>query len=166
VALKCLDTAAALGSGVGVSPSWCDEFPHLDCLVQGARYKILSVWCECDGVYGVLVAIWTFEALNEVAGSSVPDTDALVERTSCNKLGVGGDGDGGYAIFDAESKDVLACLDIPQANGTITAAGSNSTAITGEVERIDVLVMAREGVPDGSRRNIPYLFIVSLSFKI
>lgn len=113
MAFEGLDAAAAFGAGAGVAATGGDEFPHLNGLVQTTGYEILSVWCECNGIYGILVAVWAFKTLDEITSSSIPDSHTLVEGSRCNILGVGGDGDGGDAIFDAEGQDVLTSFDIP-----------------------------------------------------
>jgi hypothetical protein len=102
------------------------------------------------------VAIWTLETLDEIASSGIPDADAFVERSGCNELGVWGDGDSGDTILDTESEDVLTSFDVPETDSAVTATGSDSAAITGKVERVDILLVPSECVSDGSRGNIPY----------
>lgn len=116
------DAASALGSVVGVSTSWGNEFPHLDSLVQTTRDEILSVRCEGNRVNGVLVTIWAFEALDKISSGSIPNANTLVERSGRHVLGVWGDGNGGDTILDAEGKYILTSLDIPETNGAVTAA--------------------------------------------
>ena len=111
------------------------------------------------------MAIWTFEAFDEIPSSGVPHTNALIERARCDILGVGRDGNGCNAVFNAEDKDILTCLNVPQADSAITTAGSDGTAITGKIERVDVLIVTSKCVPDASRGNIPYLFTISVSRK-
>ena len=52
----------------------------------------------------------------------IPNADALVQRSCSYILGVGGDGNGGDTILDAEGKYILTSLDIPETNGAVTAA--------------------------------------------
>ena len=160
--LESLDAATALRACVGVSTSGCHKLPHLDCLIQGTGYEVLPVWCECDRVDRVLVAVGTLEAFDEVASCGIPDTNALVERTRSDKLGVGGDGNRGDTIFNTESKDVLAGLNVPETNSAIPTARSDGAAITSKVERVDVLVVTSKCISNASGRDIPYLCIVSL----
>jgi hypothetical protein len=122
VAFESPDATSAFGSVVRVSTSWCDEFPHLDGLVQTARNEILAVWCESNGVDRVLMTIWAFETLHKITSCSIPNANALVEGSSCDVLGIWGNGNGGNAIFNAEGKDILTSLDVPETNGAVTAA--------------------------------------------
>lgn len=138
-----------------------DELPHLDGPVQTAGYEIPSVGRERNGVDGILVAVGALETLDKVAVGGVPHADALVEGTSRDVLGVGRDGDGGDAILDAEGQDVLACLDVPEADGAVAAAGRDCAAIAGEVERVDVLLVTGEAIPDGSVGDIPDLVMLA-----
>jgi hypothetical protein len=52
----------------------------------------------------------------------VPDTNALVERASCDELGVGRDGNRGDTILDSEGESVGALLDVPETDGSVTRA--------------------------------------------
>lgn len=161
-----LDATSALGCVAWVLTAWCDELPHLDGLVQGARNEILSVWCESNGVYGILVSVWTLETLDEVTGGGIPDANALVEGSGCDILGVGRDGDSGNAILDAESEDVLSSLDVPETDSAVTAARGDGSAITSEVQGVDVLLVTSKGDFNGSGGNVPDLGLLADSFKI
>jgi hypothetical protein len=101
------------------------------------------------------VSIWAFEALDEVASGGIPDSNTLVERSSSNELGVWRDGDSGDTIFDAEGENILAGLDVPKSDGAITATGSDGATVTSEVQRVDILLMASKGIPDGPSGNVP-----------
>jgi hypothetical protein len=158
VAFKRLDAAAAFGGVVGMSTARSDELPHLDRLVERAGDEVLAVWCKSNRVDGVLVAVWTFETLHEIASSGVPDTNALVERAGSDVLGVGRDGNGSDAIFDGEGKNILTCLDVPEADGAVTGTGGDGAAVAGEVKGVDILLVAGEGVADASGGNVPHLY--------
>lgn len=164
VSLESPDAPSTLRSGVGVSTSGCNKLPHLDRLVQTTRDEILSVWREGNGVDGILVAVWSFETLDEVAGGGIPDPDALVKRSSGDILRVGRDRNGGNPILDTEGQDILTRFNIPEAHRTVATARCNGTAITSEVERVDILLVTGKGVPDGSGGNIPNLGTVSIRF--
>ena len=103
------------------------------------------------------MAVGTLEALDEVPSLNVPNSNALVQRASSHKLGIGGDGYRGDAILDAQNKDVSPGLNIPETNRTVTAARSNSSAITCEVERVNVLFVTMERVPNLLGSNVPDL---------
>jgi len=104
------------------------------------------------------VSVGAFETLDQVSSLNVPYSNALVEGACSNKFGVGRDGHGGYAIFDAEDKDVGPSLNIPQSDGAVTTTRSNSASVTSEIQRINVLLVTLESVPDLLRGNIPNLF--------
>ena len=101
--------------------------------------------------------VGSFEAFDKVACCGVPDADALVEGTGCNILGIGGDGNGGDAILDAEGQDILSCFDVPKTDCAITRTRGNGTTIAGEVERVDILLVACKGVANASGSNVPNL---------
>lgn len=162
MSLKGLDAPSTLGAGVGVSSSGDDELPHLDRAIQTTRHKISSVGRERNRVYGVLVAIGTLETLDKVAAGGIPHTDALIEGSCGDILGVGGDGNRGDAVLDAEGQNVLASLDIPEANGAITAARCNGATIASEVKRVDILLVTSEAISDGSGGDIPNLGTISI----
>jgi len=166
VTFESLDATSALWCIAWVLAAWCDELPHLDGLVQGARNEILSIWCESNGVDGILVSVWTLETLDEVTGGGIPDANALVKRSGCDILGVGRDGDSGDAILDAESEDVLSSLDIPKTDSSVSAARGNGSAIASEVQGVDVLLVASKGDFDGSGSNVPDLGLLADSSEI
>jgi hypothetical protein len=51
----------------------------------------------------------------------------------------------------------LADVDIPKADSLVAAARGDVAAISGEVERVDILFMAGEDVPDLFGLNVPNL---------
>lgn len=157
VALEGLDAFASLRR-LRTIPSGPAELPHLDSAVQTAADKLLAVGREGDRVDGVSVTIRTLEALCEVASVDVPHTDALIKRAGGNIVGVGGDGHGGDTILDGEGEGVGTLLDIPESDGAITTAGRNGAAITREVERVNVLLVAGEVVANRPSLNVPNLF--------
>ena len=156
VSFECLDASSTLGTSVGVSTSGCNKLPHLDSLVQTSGDEIFPVWCEGNGVDGVFVSVWALEALDKIAGCGIPDADALVERSGGNELSVWRDGNSGDTILDAQSEDVLASLNIPETDSAVTATRSDSAAITGKVERVDILLMASKCISDGARSDVPH----------
>lgn len=158
VALERLDAPAALGRvGRGHDAAGRVELPHLDRLVETATDEVLAVRGECDRVDAILVALLTFEPLQDEALVEVPNPDALVERPSRYVLRIGGDGHRRDTVLDRQCQDVGACLDVPQADGAITAAGCDRTAVAREVERVDVLLVAGEGVANLLLVNVPDL---------
>jgi hypothetical protein len=52
---------------------------------------------------------------------------------------------------------LLVDVDIPKADGLVAAARGDVAAISGEVERVDILFMAGEDVPDLFGLNVPNL---------
>lgn len=155
VSLVGLDAPSTLWSRVGVSSTWSHQLPHLDSPVQRTRDKILAVRRESDRVDGVLVSIWALEALDEISSSDIPDPDALVEGSSSDVARIGGDGHGGDTILNAERHDVVATLDIPQADRAVTTSRCNSAAILGKVKGVDILLVTSECVADLARGDVP-----------
>jgi hypothetical protein len=158
VALESLDTLAALGLDAGaVVEAAVVELPHLDCLVERAGHEVAAVGGEGDTVHTILVSLLAFGALDENTGLSVPDAHALVQAARGDEAVVGRDCNGGDAVFDLESKDALVLLDIPEPDGTVAGAGGDVTAVRGEVQRIDVLLVTRELVEDALASDVPDL---------
>lgn len=102
VTFEGLDAASTFGGVVGVSAARSHEFPHLDCFIKGARDEVLAVGCKGHRIYGILVAVWTFQSFNEISGSSIPNSNRLVERASCYVLGIRRNCDGSDTVLDGE----------------------------------------------------------------
>jgi hypothetical protein len=164
VSLEGLDASSALGAGAGVTATGSHELPHLDSPVQTAGDEVPSVGRERNRVDGILVAVGALETLNKVAVGSIPHADALVEGTSRDVLGVRRDGDGSHAVLDTEGQDVLACLNVPEADGAVTATRGDGASIAREVEWVDILLVTSEAIPNGSVRDIPNLTKLALAF--
>ena len=165
VALERLDAAAALERGLlgmGAHLPRGAQLPHLDGLVQTAADKLARIRREGDTVHAVLVAVGPFEALQEVAELNVPHPHALVEGARSHELSIGGDGHRRDAILNSEGQVAEARLQIPDPDGAIATAGCNGASVAGKVERIDVLVVARERGADLPGLDIPDLDKVSL----
>jgi hypothetical protein len=133
------------------------ELPHADSLVQTTGNKMRSAWGESDGVNAVFVSLFAFCSLDHIAGADVPDANALIERSGRDEAVVGRHGDGGNAVFDREHEDALALLDVPDTDSAVTGARCNVAAVGGEVEGVDVLVVAGELVADDALVDVPYL---------
>lgn len=88
----------------------------------------------------------------------VPDTDALVEGTGSDVLSIRRDSNSGNSILNCESKSVRTGFDIPESDSSVAGAGGNGATIAGEVKRVDILLVAGEVVPNGSRLYVPDLF--------
>jgi hypothetical protein len=158
VALEGLDALATLGLDAGaVVEASVVELPHLDGLIQGAGDEVATVRREGHTVDTVLVALLAFGALDENTGLSVPDADALVQTACGDKAVVGWDGNGGDAIFNLESKDALVLLDIPESDRAVAGAGGDVTTVGGEIERVNILLVAGELVEDALAGNVPDL---------
>jgi hypothetical protein len=158
VALKGLDALAALGLDAGtVVETSVVKLPHLDSLIKRAGDEVTTVRRESHTVDAVLVALLAFGALDEDTGLSIPDADALVQATCGDKAVVGWDGNGGDAIFNLESKDALVLLDIPESDCAVAGAGGDVTTVGGEVERVNILLVAGELVEDALAGNVPDL---------
>ena len=101
--------------------------------------------------------IGTLKALSEVAGVDIPYADALIKRAGGDVVGIRRDGHRSDTILDGEGESVGSLLNIPESNGTVTTAGCDGATITGEVERVNILLVAREVVADCPSLNIPNL---------
>jgi len=136
---------------------WGGEFPHLDGLVETTADQTISRRSEGDTIDAVPVALLTLEAHDEAARVGVPDTDALVKRSGCHEAAVGRDGYGRDAILDGKVKHLLIGFEIPETNAPVPASGCNNPAVLGEVQAIDILLMAGELMLDGTGVDIPDL---------
>ena len=152
--LKSLDTTSPFGCSLG-NTAGRGQLPHLDSLVQAAADQITAIRRERNTIHTVLVAVWTLEALNEIA-PGIPHADALVKRTSGDILGVGRDGNSSDPVLDREGSHQLRSLDIPKSDGPVATSRGNGASVAREVERVDILFVSREGVADRSRGDIPY----------
>ena len=158
VALESLDALAALGLDAGaVVEAAIVELPHLDSLVKRTRDEVATIRRECNTVDTVLVALFAFSALNKNTSLGVPNADALVQAARSDEAVVGRDGNGGDAVFDLESQNALVLLDIPKSDSAVSGTGGDVTTIRGEVQRIDVLLVARELVENALAGNVPDL---------
>jgi len=133
------------------------ELPHLDRLVQRSGHQVSPVGRESNAVHTVFVPLLAFGALDEDAGLGVPDANAFVQTAGCDEAVVGRDGDGGDAVFDCKGEDALVFLDVPEADGAVAGAGGDVAAVGGEVERVDVLLVAGELVQDAFGLDVPDL---------
>ncbi len=133
------------------------QFPHLDSLVKTARHEILAVGRKGDRVHAVLVPIGSFQTLHQESGRGIPDANALVKRTGRHVLGIGRDGDRGYTVLDGQGENHLSGLNVPETNGAISTSGSDGSTIASEIQRVNVLLVSGEGVPDGALLDIPDL---------
>ncbi len=112
VALKRLDTLAALVIGIGAAAGGA-ELPHLDGAVERARDKVLAAGRERDRVNRVLVPLGTFETLHEEARVHVPDAHTLVQPTGSNVLRIGRNSHRGDAVLNRQRQRVGAVLNVP-----------------------------------------------------
>lgn len=109
------------------------------------------------------MAVLALEPLEEVALVEVPDPDALIERSGGDVLRVGRDGHRRDAILDRQRQDVAALLNVPQPDRAVATTGRNGAAVAGKVERVNVLLVAREGVADLLLVDVPDLRILSVA---
>ena len=158
VALEGLDALAALGLDAGtVVEASVVELPHLDSLVERAGHEVAAVGREGNTVHAVLVTLLAFGALDEDTSLGVPDAHTLVQAARGDEAVVGRDGNGGDAVFDLESQNALVLLDIPKSDSAVSGTGGDVTTIRGEVQRIDVLLVASELVENALAGNVPDL---------
>lgn len=104
--------------------------------------------------------------LDHVAVVHVPDSNTLVKRASSDKLAIRRHRNGGDAIFDGEGNDAAVLLDVPDSDGPIARSGSNVDAVAGEVERIDVLLVAGELVANLALFDVPDLLSREPRFSV
>lgn len=154
--LKRLDALATLGLSVGTAAR-AGKLPHLDGSVQRTRDEVLAVGRKGHRVNGILVSVRSLETLHEEARVNVPHADALIERTSGDILGVGRNGNSRDTILNSEGQSVGARLDIPKSYGSVAGARCDGAAVAGKVERVNILLVAREVVANSARLNVPDL---------
>jgi hypothetical protein len=157
VTLESAQALAALDAAVGVHAPRDSKLPELDSLVETATDQVSAIGCECNRVYTVLVAIRVLQTLHQVSGRSIPYTNALVQRTGSHVVAIRRHSDGRDSIFNAKSVDKLAIKNIPKTHSLVSTARGDVSAVAGEVQGVDVLLMSREDVLDGACVDIPDL---------
>lgn len=133
------------------------EVPHLDRLIQATADKFVRVRREGNTIDNILVPVGSLKFLPEVTALNVPNSHAPVKGARRHELGVGGDSDCRNAVIDSQRQVTSARLQIPDFDGSIAATRYNSTAVTGKVKRVNVLVVAHQGSTDLSCLDIPNL---------
>jgi hypothetical protein len=103
------------------------------------------------------MSIRALQALDKVARRNVPNADALVQRSRCHKLGVGRDCYSSYTVLDGKSQRVSSCFNVPESDSSVTTAGGDGSAVSCEVERVDVLLVTREVVANDTVLDVPDL---------
>jgi len=103
------------------------------------------------------VAIGSLEALKRIALVEIPDSDALVKQAGGDVLRVGRESNTSDVILGGQSQRALASVNIPQADGSVTAARRKRATVAGEVQRVDILFMTLKDMIYLSRCNIPDL---------
>lgn len=149
-ALAKLDVAGVVSPGNS-------ELPELDCLVQTTADQVAAVGCKSNRVHTVTVTVRVLQTLHQVTSSGVPDANTLVQRTRGNVVTIGRHGHRSHTIPNAESVHELAVENIPQTNCLVTATRRDVPSVAGEIEGVDVLLVSRENVLDGTGSNIPNL---------
>ena len=109
------------------------QLPHFDCFVQTSTDQAVTIGRESDAVDAVGMAIGSFQSTNQVASWYTPDTDALVQRSGCDKVSTRRNGDGGYPILNLEGQNLTIAFDIPDADGMVATTGGNVSAVAREV---------------------------------
>ena len=157
VALKGPDAFPALGSTTRQHSLLRRQLPHLDRLVETAADELVAVRREGNRVDAIFVALAAFEAFDQIAAGRVPHAYTLIEGPSSDVSSVWGDGDGGDAIFNAENEYLLADVNVPETDGLVATARGDVSAVTREIERVDVLFVTGKDVPDFLGLDIPNL---------
>jgi hypothetical protein len=157
VSLKGPDTFPALGSTTRQHPLLRRQLPHLDGLVETAADELVAVRRKGNRVDAVFVALAAFKALDQIPAGRVPHAYTLIKGSSGDVASVGGDGDSGDAVFDAKYEHLVAGVDVPETDGFVAAARGDVSAVAREVEGVDVLFVAGEGVADSLGLDVPNL---------
>ena len=105
------------------------------------------------------MALFAFGPLDEDSGLRVPYTHRFVQAAGSYEAVIWGDGDSGDPVFYTKGEDALVLLDVPEPDGAIAGAGGDVAAVGGEVEGVDVLVVAGELVADYFVGDVPDLYI-------
>lgn len=133
------------------------QLPHPNRLIQRPRNQVRATRRERDTVDTILVPLLALGTLHGRAGGDVPDANVLVKRAGSDEAVVGTHGNRGNSVFYLEVQDALVLLDVPDADGSITGPGSDVAAVGGEVEGVDVLLVAGELVADDALLDVPNL---------
>lgn len=101
------------------------------------------------------MALFALKTYDKVTGMDIPDANALVQGTGRDIATVWRNSDSCNAILDGQVKHLLVRLEIPEADAPIAASRSDDSAVLGEIQRVDILLVAGELVLDGTARDIP-----------
>ena len=142
-----------------ILPRLTGEFPHANRLIQRAGHKMAALRAESNRVDAILMALLALGPLDETRRLRVPNADALVQAAGCHVAATWRDGDGGHSVFYLERQHALVLRDVPQADGAVAGAGGDVPAIRRKVQRVDVLLVAREGGFDHFAGDVPDLTI-------
>jgi hypothetical protein len=156
VAFECANTLATR-LVYGPEPRPGGNLPHLDRLVETATDQTVARWSKSHTVDTVLVTLFALETHNEISARNVPHADAFVKRSGSNETVVRRNGNGSNSVFYREVGDLLVSLEIPQTDASVTTARGNDLAVAGEVEGVNVLLVAGELVLNLAAVDIPDL---------
>ena len=111
------------------------------------------------------------ETVDQRPSRNVPDAHDGVQRSRGDEARIGGDGHARHARVDVgiviDREDLgLACGHVPYPRRLVARTRDDERAVVGEVERIDLLLVAFKGVTDAFAGNIPYLRPVKFQLKI
>lgn len=158
MALERPHTLAGLDTAAVVSPGNI-ELPQFDGLVKTAADKVAAVRRKSNRVHTVPVAVRGLEALDQVAGRGIPDTNTLVQRSCSHIVAIRRHGNSGHTILNAEGVHQLAIKDIPETNRLITTARCDVSSVASKVERVNVLLVPAENMFDRPGRDVPNLLM-------
>jgi len=135
----------------------CRQLPHLNRLVKTSTDEPISRGSKSNRVDTILVPDFAFQSLDETAGGGVPHADALIKRARSNEAVVWRDCHSCDAVFNRQLERLPVVPDVPQSDRAVATAGRNELAITREVQRVDILLVTSELVPNSTSGNLPNL---------
>ena len=135
------------------------QIPVFESLVQAATDQPFAVRSERHAVHRIRVSSQPFHQLSRV---DIPDPDDGVERSSGDEPAGVGNRDRCHASVDGfwfDDGELLVCaiFHVPHSSGLVAGTGDDDGPIPGEVEGVDLLLMAGKDLADGAGRDLPDL---------
>ena len=107
------------------------------------------------------MAVWALEPLQQITLVNIPDSDALVQRSCSHILSIRGNGDCRDPVLYGQGEGTRAGLDVPKADGSVSAARGDGPSVSGKVQGVDILLVSRKRVSDRLGLDVPNLILVS-----
>ena len=135
------------------------QIPVFERLVQASANQPFAVRSERHAVHRIRVSP---QPLHQLSRVDIPDPDDGVERPSGDEPPGVGNCDRCHASvhgFGFDDGELLVCavFHVPHSSGLVAGTGDDDGPIPGEVEGVDLLLMAGKDLADGAGSDLPDL---------